>query len=294
MSDRFAAFFLPTAQIATNFLARFLPTFALICSVTTYAVAQSNLGVILDPQQKLQQQTSGIIVIGIGTAIRSLSLNARTRISKPLTTTAGNCSRNTSLTVHLVQATASPSSSTDRFGRAHTARSVASRPPTLRSSLAAQPTNRARLRSRYWYRTPGAQPRNYSTWLVDSLWATHLVHPDREYLTTLLPEMVKNHEGWQQRHFVPAVGLYWQTGHDDGMEFNINSRQTQDILRGAPSYRLRSTPTCGPMRWRSLELQTGWPTRDRAEVSRSPPIKSKNGCRHCYGIPNVNSSSDVS
>ena len=33
------------------------------------------------------------------------------------------------------------------------------------------------------------------------------------------------------------VGLFWQTGHDDGMEFNINSRQTRDILRGAPSYR---------------------------------------------------------
>ena len=39
------------------------------------------------------------------------------------------------------------------------------------------------------------------------------------------------------RHYVADVGLFWQTGHDDGMEYNINSRQTQDILRGAPGYR---------------------------------------------------------
>ena len=36
----------------------------------------------------------------------------------------------------------------------------------------------ARDYSRYWFRTPGAQPRNYSTWLADALWAVHRVHPD--------------------------------------------------------------------------------------------------------------------
>jgi hypothetical protein len=63
------------------------------------------------------------------------------------------------------------------------------------------------------------------------------VHPNQALLVDLLPDLVKNYEGWEQRHFVPEVGLFWQTGHDDGMEFNISSRQTQDILRGAPSYR---------------------------------------------------------
>ncbi|MDB4679216.1 discoidin domain-containing protein [Rhodopirellula sp.] len=91
--------------------------------------------------------------------------------------------------------------------------------------------------SRYWLRTPGAQPRNYSNWLADSIWATNQVHPDPNFLIDLLDDLVKNYEGWERRHFVPDVGLFWQTGHDDGMEFNINSRQTQDILRGAPSYR---------------------------------------------------------
>jgi hypothetical protein len=95
----------------------------------------------------------------------------------------------------------------------------------------------ARDYSRYWLRTPGAQPRNYSTWLADSVWAVHMVQDDAAFAQDLLPDLIKNHEAWRARHFVPEVGLYWQTGHDDGMEFNINSRQTKDILRGAPSYR---------------------------------------------------------
>ena len=91
--------------------------------------------------------------------------------------------------------------------------------------------------SRYWFKTPGAQPRNYSTWLADSVWAVHQVHPDQSFVVELLPDLVRNYEAWKQRHFVSDVGLFWQTGHDDGMEFNINSRQSQDILRGAPGYR---------------------------------------------------------
>jgi hypothetical protein len=95
----------------------------------------------------------------------------------------------------------------------------------------------ARDYARYWFRTPGAQPRNYSTWLADGVWAVHRIHPDDGFVTDLLPDLKKNYAGWEQRHFVPEVGLFWQTGHDDGMEFNINSRQTKDILRGAPGYR---------------------------------------------------------
>ncbi|MFM7073899.1 MAG: MGH1-like glycoside hydrolase domain-containing protein, partial [Planctomycetota bacterium] len=90
---------------------------------------------------------------------------------------------------------------------------------------------------KYWFRTPGAQPRNYSTWLADSAWAVNDVHRDPAFLIDLLPDLVQNYEEWEKRHFMPDVGLFWQTGHDDGMEFNINSRQTNDILRGAPSYR---------------------------------------------------------
>ena len=91
--------------------------------------------------------------------------------------------------------------------------------------------------ARYWFRTPGAQPRNYGCWLADGIWAAHTVHPDDAFITDLLPDLVKNYQGWEARQFVPEVGLFWQNGHDDGMEFNINSRQTKDILRGANGYR---------------------------------------------------------
>jgi hypothetical protein len=88
---------------------------------------------------------------------------------------------------------------------------------------------------RYWFKTPGAEPRRYSTWLADAAWAVEQVHSDAG--RDLLPDLVKNYEGWEKEHFDRAVGLFWQTGHDDGMEYNINSRQTQDLVRGAPGYR---------------------------------------------------------
>lgn len=89
----------------------------------------------------------------------------------------------------------------------------------------------------YWLRTPGAQPRKYSTWLADSIWAVHLVHPDETFTKDLLPDLVENFAGWEKRHFVPEAEMFWQIGHDDGMEHNIASRQTDNIFRGAPSYR---------------------------------------------------------
>jgi hypothetical protein len=95
----------------------------------------------------------------------------------------------------------------------------------------------ARDYARYWFRTEGAQPRNYGCWITDGIWATHQVHPDEALVKDLLPDLKRNYEGWEKRQFVPEVGLFWQNGHDDGMEFNINSRQTTDILRGAPGYR---------------------------------------------------------
>ena len=69
------------------------------------------------------------------------------------------------------------------------------------------------------------------------MWAAQEVHPDDAFVKDLLPDMKRNYEGWEKRQFVPEVGLFWQNGHDDGMEFNINSRQTKDILRGANGYR---------------------------------------------------------
>lgn len=90
---------------------------------------------------------------------------------------------------------------------------------------------------RFWLRDPGAQPRNYSAWLADSAWAAHQVHPNDAFLIDLLPDLIHNYEEWERTHWVEDVGLFWQTGHDDGMEFDINAQQTKDILRGGQSLR---------------------------------------------------------
>jgi hypothetical protein len=103
----------------------------------------------------------------------------------------------------------------------------------------------ARDYARYWFDTPGAQPRAYSTWLADAVWAVHRVHPEPGFTRKLLPDLVKNYQEWEKKHFVKEVGLFWQTGHDDGMELNINSRQTPDAVRGAPGYR----PTLNSYLW---------------------------------------------
>jgi len=90
---------------------------------------------------------------------------------------------------------------------------------------------------RFWMRHPGAQPRNYSFWAADSTWAAHLVHPNDAFVINLLPDLVNNYEEWEKRGWVDEKNLFWQLGHDDGMEFDINSRQTNDILRGGQSLR---------------------------------------------------------
>jgi hypothetical protein len=99
--------------------------------------------------------------------------------------------------------------------------------------------------ARYWFRAEGAQPRRYSTWLADAVWATHAVRPDGQFVRDLLPDLVRNYEEWERERFDPEVGLFWQTGHDDGMEYNINSRQSEDQNRGAPGYR----PTLNAYMW---------------------------------------------
>lgn len=131
--------------------------------------------------------------------------------------------------------------------------------------------------ARYWFRTPGAQPRNYSTWLADAIWAVQQVHPDNGFIIDLLPDLVQNYDGWVKRQWAPEVGLFWQIGHDDGMEFNINSRQTKDILRGGPGFR----PSFNAYMWadaqaiaRVADLANDKPTAD-AFRARAAQIKAE-------------------
>lgn len=90
---------------------------------------------------------------------------------------------------------------------------------------------------RFWMRHPGAQPRNYSFWAADAAWAAHQVQPNDPFITDLLDDLLRNYGEWEKKCWVEEMGLFWQTGHDDGMEFDINAQQTKDILRGGQSLR---------------------------------------------------------
>jgi mannosylglycerate hydrolase MGH1-like protein/glycosyl hydrolase family 65/F5/8 type C domain-containing protein len=90
---------------------------------------------------------------------------------------------------------------------------------------------------RYWFETPGAQPRSYSNWYGEAMWATYLVNGDRRFITRALPYMKRQYAGWVAEHYDSTHGLFRWDGLHDGMERNINSRLTDDIDAGAEGYR---------------------------------------------------------
>jgi hypothetical protein len=91
--------------------------------------------------------------------------------------------------------------------------------------------------ARYWFETPGAQPRSYSNWYGDAMWATYLVLRDSALLRRVLPHMETQYAGWLAEHWDSAHAMFVWDGMHDGMETNINSRQTKDTFAGAPGYR---------------------------------------------------------
>ena len=91
--------------------------------------------------------------------------------------------------------------------------------------------------ARYWFETPGAQPRSYSNWYGDAMWAAYLVLGDTAVLRTVLPHMEAQYAGWVAERYDPAHGMFFWDGLHDGMEVNINSRLTDDEQTGAPGYR---------------------------------------------------------
>ena len=91
--------------------------------------------------------------------------------------------------------------------------------------------------ARYWFETPGAEPRSYSNWYGDAVWASYLVTGDSAFLRRMLPHMVTQYQGWVAEHWDPAHRMFRWDGMHDGMETNINSRQTADSFAGAEGYR---------------------------------------------------------
>jgi predicted GH43/DUF377 family glycosyl hydrolase len=74
--------------------------------------------------------------------------------------------------------------------------------------------------SRFWFRK-GGDPRRYSFWAADAIWARFLVAGDDSLPRELLPDLVTNHVAWETSHR-DTNGLFWQMDDRDGMEVSIS------------------------------------------------------------------------
>lgn len=74
--------------------------------------------------------------------------------------------------------------------------------------------------SRFWF-SGGGEPRRYSFWAADSIWARMHVTGDDRLAKELLPDLIKNYEAWEGTHRDPN-GLFWQKDDRDGMESSIS------------------------------------------------------------------------
>lgn len=73
--------------------------------------------------------------------------------------------------------------------------------------------------SEFWFRK-GGEPRRYSTWLADALWARYLVTGDAALIKNLLSDLISNYQAWEKSH-LGSNGLFFQSDARDGMEMSI-------------------------------------------------------------------------
>lgn len=99
--------------------------------------------------------------------------------------------------------------------------------------------------SKFWFKTPGAQPLNYTNWIGDAIWQGYKVNRDFDFVTNLLKSIITDYENWERKYWVEKEGMFAWDGMHDGMETNINSRQTPKWFEGAPGYR----PTLNAYMW---------------------------------------------
>ena len=73
--------------------------------------------------------------------------------------------------------------------------------------------------ARFWLRG-GGNPRAYSFWAADAIWAHSMVTGDTGVAIDLLPDLIRNYEAWEKTKRDPS-GLFWQVDDRDGMEVSI-------------------------------------------------------------------------
>ncbi|MEJ7710711.1 MAG: hypothetical protein WKF84_12795 [Pyrinomonadaceae bacterium] len=73
----------------------------------------------------------------------------------------------------------------------------------------------------FWFRK-GGEPRRYSFWAADSIYAKYLVDDDSKVVMDLLPDLMDNYRAWEKTN-LDASGLFHQYDNRDGMEYSIGS-----------------------------------------------------------------------
>ncbi len=82
----------------------------------------------------------------------------------------------------------------------------------------------------FWYHGPDGDVRpalfDYSGWLPSAIYSRYLADGRKEFAVGLLPGMIAEYQGWEQRRLAPD-GLFWQYDVRDGMEESISGSRTQ-------------------------------------------------------------------
>jgi hypothetical protein len=71
----------------------------------------------------------------------------------------------------------------------------------------------------FWFHG-GGNPRHYSFWAADAIYAHYLVHRDKQVPVDLLDDLVANYEAWEKSRLT-TDGLFWQIDDRDGMEVSV-------------------------------------------------------------------------
>ena len=80
-------------------------------------------------------------------------------------------------------------------------------------------TNLVRDYATFWFRK-GGEPRKYSFWAADAIYAAYRVQHERDWVVDLLPDLINNFSGWEKTRR-DDNGLFWQHDGQDGMEVSI-------------------------------------------------------------------------
>jgi Mannosylglycerate hydrolase MGH1-like glycoside hydrolase domain/Glycosyl hydrolase family 65, C-terminal domain len=85
---------------------------------------------------------------------------------------------------------------------------------------------------RWWFRDANSrrQLHNYSQWLDDALWQRYLVTGDRKFVVSLLGDLTRDYQQWEQERLT-TNGLFWQYDVRDGMEESISGSRHNKNLR---------------------------------------------------------------